>query len=72
MKIGHRIKTLRIARQIEPVVMADKLNISESTYRRYERNETEPTLSIILKITDVLGIKITDLLDDEISIRFNL
>lgn len=69
MNIGHRIKTLRIARQIEPLVMAEKIGISESTYRRYERNESEPTLSIIIKLTNILDVKITDFLDGEISLK---
>lgn len=69
MKIGHRLKTLRIARKMEPISMADSLGVSESTYRRYERNESEPTLSIIVKITNILNIKITDLLDDEITLK---
>jgi transcriptional regulator with XRE-family HTH domain len=70
MKIGHRLKTIRILRKIEPMVMADKLSISESTYRRYERNESEPTLSVLYKIAEVFEIKITVLLEDEMNISF--
>jgi transcriptional regulator with XRE-family HTH domain len=68
MKIGHRLKTIRILRKIEPMVMADKLSISESTYRRYERNESEPTLSILYKIAEIFEIRIIDLLEDEMNI----
>lgn len=68
MKIGHRLKIIRVLRKIEPIVIAEKLSISESTYRRYERNESEPTLSILYKIAEVFEIKIADLLDDEMNI----
>ncbi|QRY57221.1 helix-turn-helix domain-containing protein [Sphingobacterium siyangense] len=68
LQIGHRLKAIRTLKKIEPLVMADKLSISESTYRRYERNESEPTLSILYKIADVFEIKITDLINDEMNI----
>lgn len=68
MKIGHRLKIIRVLKKIEPIVMAEKLSISESTYRRYERNESEPNLSTLYKIAEVFEIKIIDLLDDEVNI----
>jgi len=68
MQIGHRLKTIRISKKIEPITMADKLSISESTYRRYERNESEPTLSILCMIAEIFGIKIGDLLEEEMNI----
>lgn len=42
MKIGAKLKTLRTAKDFEPVDVAEKLGISKSTYGRYERNETVP------------------------------
>lgn len=69
MKIGHRLKTIRIAKQIEPIVMADTIAVSESTYRRYERNESDPTLSILYKIATVFQISVSELLEEDIKIK---
>lgn len=66
MKIGHKLKALRIAKKIEPIEMAFKLGVSESTYRRFERDDSEPTVSILQKIAIVFGIKASYLLDEDI------
>lgn len=66
MKIGHKLKILRIAKKMEPVVMADRLEISESTYRRYERNESDISITMLHKIALVFGIKATDLLEEDV------
>ncbi|GHE34172.1 helix-turn-helix domain-containing protein [Sphingobacterium griseoflavum] len=68
LNFGHRLKAIRTLKNIEPLVMADRLCVSESTYRRYERNESEPTLSILYKIADIFEISIAELLRDEMEI----
>lgn len=68
MKFGHRLKTLRISRNIEPVVIAERLSISESTYRRYERGDSEPTLSVLYRIASIFEIKISELLEEDVFI----
>jgi len=68
MKFGHRLKILRISRNIEPIEIAERLSISESTYRRYERDESEPSLSVLYRIAAVFEIKITELLEEELFV----
>jgi transcriptional regulator with XRE-family HTH domain len=68
MKFGHRLKTIRTAKNIEPLVMADMLSISESTYRRYERDQSEPTLSILYRMAEIFDVNVADLLGDKIEI----
>lgn len=68
MKIGHKLKVLRIAKKIEPVEMACRLGISESTYRRYERDESEISIGMLYKIAHVFCIKVSDLLEEDIYI----
>ncbi len=36
MKIGQKLKGMRIEKGLSTVEVAEKLDISESTYRRYE------------------------------------
>ena len=66
MKLGHKLKTLRTAKMLEPIVLAEKLGISESTYRRYERDQSEPSVTILLKIAQVFKLKVGDLLEEDI------
>lgn len=67
-RFGHRLKTIRTLKGIEPIVMADRLSISESTYRRYERNESEPTLSILYGIAEIFEIEVADLVSDKMDV----
>ena len=39
MKIGNKLKSLRVNKGYTPDFVAEKLGIALITYRRYERNE---------------------------------
>jgi len=67
-RFSQRLKMLRTVKGIKPIVMADRLSISETTYRRYERNESEPTLSMLYKIAEIFEIEVADLISDKIDI----
>ena len=71
MDFGNRLKTLRTQRKYKTLEISDKLNISESTYRRYERNEIAPDLKIITKIAEIYEITVSDLLSDDKIILSN-
>ncbi|MFV8351436.1 helix-turn-helix domain-containing protein [Flavobacterium sp. XS2P14] len=66
MDIGTKLKSLRIEKKLEPNDMASKLAISETTYRRYERNETTPDVNMLEKIALALDKNFLDLLPDGI------
>lgn len=68
MNFSKRLKIIRISKGIEPIEMAVRLCVSESTYRRYERGESEPTISVLRKISSVFEMKISEILEDETSI----
>lgn len=65
MDIGHRIKSLRIQKKLEPINMAELLDISINTYRKYERNESAPDINMLEKIAKIYDISIIELLTDE-------
>ena len=71
MNIGTKLKSLRIEKGIEPQDMALKLAISETTYRRYERNEAVPDINMLEKIALVLDKTFFDLLPDTILFTNN-
>ncbi len=66
MNIGNKLKSLRVQKGYESVLMADKLGISETTYRRYERNESVPDLNMLEKIAATYQIDLQELLSDSI------
>jgi transcriptional regulator with XRE-family HTH domain len=66
MNIGNKLKSLRVEKRFEPLDMALKLGISETTYRRYERNEASPDLNMIEKIATILDKNVLDFLPENI------
>jgi len=65
MDLGHKLKTLRVKKKLEPINIAELLDISINTYRKYERNESAPDLKMLEKIASIHEISIIDLLKDE-------
>lgn len=63
IKVGERIKNLRIAKGMKQKTMADKLNIKTSTYSNYENGHREPKLGTIKKISEILNTPVSVILD---------
>ncbi len=66
MKIGNKIKGLRIEKDFSIDEMAEILNISEQTYRKYESDKNSPDLNSLEKIAQALGKNVIDLLPENI------
>ncbi|MDR3226244.1 MAG: helix-turn-helix domain-containing protein [Prevotellaceae bacterium] len=64
MKIGNKIRNLRIERNLSPIQVADMLEISESAYCRYETDKNSPSLDLFKKIAQIYNKEIVDLLPD--------
>lgn len=58
IKIGSKIKELRMSKGLTQREMAKQLNLSFSTYSNYENNYREPKLEIIEEIAGILGVTI--------------
>lgn len=69
INLGKRIKEFRKIRGLTQKQLAEKLGVTTITIQNYENNRREPNIKTLNKIIDVLGIKITDLIDD--TIPFN-
>jgi transcriptional regulator with XRE-family HTH domain len=65
MDIGRKLKTLRTSRGYEVVTFAEKLGISDTTYRRYERNETTPDFHMLEKIAIALDVELNEIFKDD-------
>lgn len=71
MKIGSRIKGLRIEKGFSTDLMAEKLGLSEQTYRKYESDKNSPDLNTLEMIATILGKNFIDLLPDGILFTNN-
>lgn len=63
--IGKRIKALRIEKQFTQIQLSDKLGIEDSALRRIESGRTNPTLKTLVKISEALGINLSELVSKE-------
>ena len=63
--IGNRIRVLRESKGISQQVLAAMCNFEKGNMSRIEAGRTNPTLTTLYKISQALGIKITDLVDFE-------
>ncbi|WP_160693060.1 helix-turn-helix transcriptional regulator [Clostridium sp. C2-6-12] len=64
MNIGENIKKYRKLAHITQVQLAQKINKSESTIRKYEANNVKPDFSVLDDIASVLGCSLIDLVND--------
>ena len=62
MTVGKNIKTIRELRNYTQSYMADCLNMSVSGYGKIERDETDPGISKLSNIADILDVSIVDIL----------
>lgn len=65
MNIGKSIKFIRIAADIKQGEMAQKLDVSQNYLSLLENNKSEPSLSLLKKISNVFNVPIGFLLVEE-------
>jgi transcriptional regulator with XRE-family HTH domain len=63
--IAGRIKQLRAAKQFTQRYMAYALQISQATYCDLENGITELKVNTLVKISQVLGVSVNELLNDK-------
>lgn len=69
MKINENLKKLRMLKNLSQSDMAEILDISISSYQKYERekNSVTPSLDVLLRIADFYGVTVDYLLGRETS-----
>ncbi|RZQ57915.1 helix-turn-helix domain-containing protein [Weissella paramesenteroides] len=60
-----RLKELRKAKGIQQQEAAKELNIPDSTYAGYERNEREPRIDMLIKLADYFDVSVDYLIGHE-------
>jgi transcriptional regulator with XRE-family HTH domain len=64
-KIGNRIRELREAKGISQQNLAAVCNFEKANLSRIEAGRTNPTISTLYRISQALGITISELVDVE-------
>lgn len=65
MNFGKRLAALRKERALTQAVLAEKVGCHVTMIRRYEADETQPTLEVIRKLAVALGVSADALVFDE-------
>lgn len=71
MKIGQKLKGMRIEKGFSTAQVSEKLDISESTYRRYEADKSFPDIFILDKIAKLFDKNFSDILPEGMTIINN-
>lgn len=58
MKFNERIRFLRKERKIKQEEAAKRLEISLTSYCRYEQGLREPTISVLWRMADFFGVSV--------------
>jgi transcriptional regulator with XRE-family HTH domain len=69
--IGTKIKHIRELRNYTQEYMAQMLEVSQSTYARFEKDDSDLTLSKLRMIARILDVKIEDLINFTDKFIFN-
>jgi transcriptional regulator with XRE-family HTH domain len=67
MNFGKRLETIRKQRGLTIEEFAKLCGLSKSTIDRIEKNKQSPSLERLIQISESLGIKLTDLISNEIE-----
>ena len=71
MEIGTKIKKLRELKNFTQEYMAQQLNVSQSTYSRFEKDDSDLTISMLKQISEILDVKVEDLINFNEKFVFN-
>lgn len=65
LAFGRAVRRLRVARRLSQEALADLANIHRTYIGGVERGERNPTLTMIHRLADALGVSPTTLLETE-------
>lgn len=57
-KLSERLHLLRKEKDLTQLLAAEGMDIPFSTYRRYEKNEREPTASVLVQMADFYNVSL--------------
>lgn len=65
MKIGYKIKALRVAKNLTQEELADRAELSKGFISQVERDLTSPSIATLMDILQCLGTNLKDFFNDE-------
>ena len=69
MKIGNKLHSLRVEKGFTPIAVAEKVEVSLSTYRRFEADKSFPDLPTLEKLANIYDKHFMELLPEEMVIN---
>jgi transcriptional regulator with XRE-family HTH domain len=69
---NETIKSLRIARHISQVELAQELNVSKQCVSNWENDNIQPSIEMLIKIADYFNVTTDYLLDREQETRISV
>jgi DNA-binding Xre family transcriptional regulator len=64
-KAINRIKVVLVEKNLSSKWLAEQLGKNEATISRWCTNDVQPTLNTLVSIAELLGVQITDLINNE-------
>lgn len=64
-KAINRIKVVLVEKNLSSKWLAERLGKNEATISRWCTNDVQPTLKTLASIAELLGVQITDLINNE-------
>lgn len=65
--IGNRIRRYRLERGFSQEVVSERADLTPAHYSHIERGNTKPSLPTLIRVANVFGVSIDDLLCDNLS-----
>ena len=69
MSIGNKIKALRTDRDLTQMDITKICGVTDGAVSTWERGVAYPRMDALQKLSDYFGIKISDLIEDDISLQ---
>ena len=65
--VGENIKRYRKLRKMKQIDLSKKTGITQNNISRYENGKVSPTMAVVMKIAEALGVDLSELVDFSIS-----
>lgn len=61
MKIGEKVRKIRLLRDFKQETLAEKLGITTQAYSKLERDDTKMDTNRLMQIAEILGVSVEDI-----------
>ena len=72
MKFGEKLKDARLRKELTQEAVAKEIGVSRQSLSNWENDRTYPDLASVLKLSDLYGLSLDDLLRHDMELRRNM